>query len=100
LNRLAPQAAGRTNRAAEALARALLAATESAERKSFLAALIAMPSMASLKATRAQLKNPTLGAEAAAGLVKIAEVIYPWHKGEVQAALEELNTISLPAEIA
>ena len=92
LNRMAPQAPARATRSAEALARALAATTDAAERKSLLSALIGIPSVPSLKAAQAQLKNPALAAEAAAGLLKIAEVIYPWHRAEVKAALAEFKS--------
>ena len=98
LNRMAPQAPARASRSAEALARALAAATEIAERKSLLAALIGIPSVPSLKATQAQLNDPTLAAEAATGLVRIAEIIYPWHGPEVKAALAAFKAVNpLPA---
>ena len=96
LNRMAPQAPDRAMRAAEALAVALAATTDAAEQRNFLTALIGIPSVPSLKATRAQLKNPTLAGDAAAGLVRIAEVIYPWHKAEVRAALTELKLANPP----
>jgi HEAT repeat protein len=99
LNRLAPQAPGRARRAAEALVRALSGATDPADQKSFLAALVAIPSVASLKAAQAQLKNSALAAEAAAGLVNIAEIIYPWHQPEVKAALAELKSANPPADL-
>ena len=91
LNRMAPQAPARALRAAQALARALAATTDPADQKSFLAALIGIPSVPSLQAAQALLKHPTLAADAAAGLVKIAEVIYPWHNAEVRAALAEFK---------
>ena len=100
LNRMAPQAPARATRAAEALAHALAASTDAAGRKSYLAALTGIPCVSSLKAAQAQLNNPELSAEAAAGLVRIAEVIYPWHKLEVKAALAELKTASPPADLA
>jgi type 1 glutamine amidotransferase/HEAT repeat protein len=87
LNRMVPRAPARATQAAQALARALGAATDAAEQKSLLAALVAIPSVPSLLAAQAQLKHSALAAEAASGLVKIGEIIYPWHRAEVEAAL-------------
>jgi HEAT repeat protein/type 1 glutamine amidotransferase len=101
LNRMAPQAPARAARAAEALAGALAATTDATERRNLLAALIGIPSLPSLRAVQAQLKHPALAAEAAAGLLGIGEVIYPWHVAEVKAALAELRTSgSLSPELA
>lgn len=100
LNRLAPQAPDRAVRAADALARALATATDAADQKSFLTALIGIPCVSSLKATQSQLKNPTLAAEAAAGLVSIAEIVYPWHNAEAKAALADLRAANPPAAVS
>jgi type 1 glutamine amidotransferase/HEAT repeat protein len=91
LNRMAPQSPARAARAAEALARALAAATDVTEQKNLLAAVVGIPSLASLRAAQAHLNSPGLAADAGAGLLQIAEVIYPWHLSEVKAALAELQ---------
>jgi type 1 glutamine amidotransferase/HEAT repeat protein len=99
LNRMAPQAPDRATRAAAALAVALAATTDAAEQRNLLAALIGIPSVPSLKAMQAQLKNPALAGDAAAGLVRIAEVIYPWHQAEARAALAELKSANPPSTL-
>ncbi|MCZ7638253.1 MAG: discoidin domain-containing protein [Verrucomicrobia bacterium] len=91
LNRMAPQAPARAARAAEALAGALATTTDATERKNLLAALIGIPSLPSLQAVHAQLKQPELASAAAAGLLGISEVIYPWHLAEVKTALSDLR---------
>lgn len=91
LTRMIPQAPARTTQIATALARALAAATNSADQKNLLTALVGIPSVPSLKAAQALLTNAGLADDAAAGLVKIAEVIYPWHRAEVKAALADLK---------
>ena len=101
LNRMAPQAPARAARAAEALAGALAATTDATERKNLLGALIGIPSLPSLQAVQAQLKQPELASDTAAGLLGISEVIYPWHVAEVKAALADLRrTGPLSPELA
>lgn len=90
LNRMAAQAPRRAGHAAEALAKALAAATEVGDQQYFLAALAALPSVPSLQAARTLLRNPSLGGEAMSALLGIAEVIYPRHSSEVKAALANL----------
>jgi len=100
LSRMAPQAPERAARAAEALARALPASNDAASQRSLLNTLIGIPCAASLGAVQTQLKNPALAAEAASGLLSIAEVIYPWHGSEVKAALTELQSAHPPPALA
>lgn len=98
MNRMASQAPMRAARAAGALARALASTTDTVEQRSLLSALIGIPSVPSLSAAQAQLKSPALAADAAAGLLQIAEVIYPWHIADVKVALAELRSVgSSPA---
>ncbi len=91
LTRMIPQAPAHATRVATALSQALAAATDSADQKNLLAALVGIPSVPSLKAAQGQLTNAALADDGVAGLVKIAEVIYPWHRAEVKAALAELK---------
>lgn len=100
LNRMAPQAPARATRAAEALARALASATDPADRKSFLSALVGIPSVPSLKGAQSLLKSTELAADAAGGVLKIAEVIYPWHRAEVKLALADLKSSNPSPELA
>lgn len=92
LNRMAPLAPSRADRAAEALARALADAKEVGDQHYFLAALAGLPSVPSLQAARTLLRNPALGEEAKSALLGIAEIIYPRHRNEVKAALADLRS--------
>ena len=100
VSRLAPQAPERADRLAEALARALAASPETATQKSLLSALVGIPCRPSLLAVQTQLRNPALAPAAAAGLLQIGEIIYPWHPNEVKTALTELQSTPPPAELA
>lgn len=91
LSQLAPQAAGSAQRAASALARALAASTDVSAQKSLLSALAEIPCGSSFQAARASMSQPTIVVDAAEAMMRIAEVIYPWHLTEVSAALGELR---------
>ncbi len=82
-----------SGRAAEVLAKALGLASRPDEVKTLLAALLDVPSPAGLKAALPHLKDPALANETAMAVVKLAAVLGPKHRTEVDAAIEQVRGV-------
>lgn len=63
------------------------------EVKTLLAALLDVPSPAGLKAALPHLKDPALANETAMAVVKLAAVLGPKHRTEVDAAIEQVRGV-------
>ena len=78
---------------AEVLAKALGLASRPDEVKVLLAALVEAPSPAGLQAALPHLKDPALANETATTVVKLAGVLGPKHRAEVDAAIDQVRAI-------